>query len=151
MKMSRAAYYAGDPRGGAEEARKATVIEATLAASDHSRGQTFRLARSYSNYGQMLFVSGDTVESMRQQQKAIAILEELDATGWNHADVQGRLSVAYGYLASVLRLGKPVAGIVPNFSAALALQRKVLALDQSFATAAQCPTPAFSDRCSSIP
>jgi tetratricopeptide (TPR) repeat protein len=140
MKMSRAAYYAGDPQGGAEEARKATVIEETLAASGDSPGQTFRLARSYSNHGQMLFVSGHTVESMQQQQKAITILEELDASGWNHAEVQTRLAVAYGYLASVLRLGKPVAGVVPNFSAALAMQRKVLALDESFATAAKSDT-----------
>ena len=62
MKMSRAAYYAGDPQGGAGEAQKATVIEETLAASDPGRDQTFRLARSYSNYGQMLFVSGHTVD-----------------------------------------------------------------------------------------
>ena len=140
MKISRAAFYAGDPQAGAEEARKATVIEEKLAASDHRPQQTFRLARSRSNYGQMLFVSGHTLESMEQQQKAVATLEELDASGWNHAEVQGRLAVAYGYLALVLRLGKPVAGVVPNLKAALAMQRKALALDESFAAAAASDT-----------
>jgi tetratricopeptide (TPR) repeat protein len=140
MKMSRANWYAGETHAGAEEARKATVIEETLAASDHGPDQTFRLARSHSNYGVLLFVSSQTVESMQQQQTAIAILEKLDASGWNHAEVQGRLAVAYGNLAMVLRLGTPVAGVVPNFSAALDLQRKALALDESFAEAAVSDT-----------
>ncbi len=140
MKISRAAFYAGDPQTGAEAARKATVIEETMAASDHSPQQTFRLARSRSNYGQMLFVSGHTLESMEQQKKAVETLEALDASGWNHAEVQGRLAVSYGYLALVLRLGKPVAGVVPNFAAALVMQRKALALDESFAAAATSDT-----------
>jgi tetratricopeptide (TPR) repeat protein len=88
----------------------------------------------------MLFVSGQTLESMEQQQKAVATLEALDASGWNHAEIQGRLAVAYGYLALVLRLGKPVAGVVPNFQAALVMQRKALALDESFAAAAAADT-----------
>jgi tetratricopeptide (TPR) repeat protein len=140
QKMSRASFYAGDPRGGAAEAGNASRIEEALAATDHTSAQTFRLARSYSNYGQMLFVSGLTLESVQQQRKAVAILEELNASGWNHSEVQARLAVAYGYLASVLRLGKPVAGMVPNFSGALDLQRKALALDESFATAATSDT-----------
>jgi tetratricopeptide (TPR) repeat protein len=140
QKMSRASFYAGDPQTGAAEAGNASRIEEKLAASDHTPEQTLRLARSYSNYGQMLFVSGHTLESMRQQQKAVAIFEELSASGWNHSDVQGRLAVAYGYLALVLRLGNPVAGVVPNFGAALEWQRKALALDESFATAATSDT-----------
>ena len=140
MKMSRAAFYAGDPHGGTEEARKALAIEERLTSLDDSRAQTFRLARSHSNYGQMLFVSGHTVESMEHQHKAIGMLEEMSRSGWNHADVENRLAVAYGYLASVLRLGKPVAGVVPNFKAALDMQRKALALDESFATAAVSDT-----------
>ena len=140
MKISRAAFYAGDPQAGADEARKALAIEETLTASDHSPGQTFRLARSRSNYGHMLFVSGHTLESMEQQQKAIAMLEGLDASGWNHAEVQGRLAVSYGYLALVLRAGQPVAGVVPNARAALGMQRKALALDESFAAAAASDT-----------
>ena len=140
MKMSRAAFYAGDPHGGTEEARKALAIEERLTSLDDSRAQAFRLARSHSNYGQMLFVSGHTVESMEHQQKAIGMLEEMSRSGWNHADVENRLAVAYGYLASVLRLGKPVAGVVPNFKAALDMQRKALALDESFATAAVSDT-----------
>jgi tetratricopeptide (TPR) repeat protein len=140
MKMSRAAYYAGDPQGGADEARKATVIEEQLAAADSSPTQAFRLARSYSNYGQMLFVSGQTLDSIKQQQQAIAMLEALQAAGSNQPDLAGRLSVAYGYLASVLRLGKPVVGVVPDLKGALALQRKALALDESFASAAASDT-----------
>jgi tetratricopeptide (TPR) repeat protein len=77
---------------------------------------------------------------MEQQQKAVATLEALDASGWNHAEVQGRLAVSYGYLALVLRLGQPVAGVVPDFKAALAMQRKALVLDESFAAAAASDT-----------
>jgi tetratricopeptide (TPR) repeat protein/predicted Ser/Thr protein kinase len=140
MKISRASFYAGDPHAGAEEARHALAIEEKLATVDPGNAQTFRLARSHSNYGQMLFVSGHTVDSMQQQQKAVAMLETLNASGWNQREVQNRLAVAYGYFASVLRLGKPVAGIVPNFKAALDMQRKALALDELFATAATADT-----------
>jgi non-specific serine/threonine protein kinase/serine/threonine-protein kinase len=140
MKMSRAWFHIGDPRRGAEEARKSTVIEETLAAVDHTPSQRFRLARSYGNHGFMLYVSGRTVDSLERLREAVAILEELNAASSAGAEIQGRLAVTYDALASVLRLGKPVAGLVPDLKAALDMQRKANALEAALAATAASDT-----------
>jgi tetratricopeptide (TPR) repeat protein len=140
QRMSRARFAAGDPRGGAEEARTASRIEQALATSDHAPGQAFRLARSDANYGYMLFVADRTVDSLEELRKAVTEMERLNASGWNHAEVQARLAATYSYLALVLWRGRPVAGVVPDLEAALEVQRKVVALDEPFAAVAASDT-----------
>ena len=140
MKMSRAWFHTGDPHRGAEEARKSTAIEEVLAVTDPTPRQTLRLARSYGNHGYMLYVSGRTVESLDRLRQAVTILERLNAEGAPSAEIRGRLAVTYGYLAQALRLGKPVAGVVPDLTAALEIQRKAVALESALAAGAAADT-----------
>jgi tRNA A-37 threonylcarbamoyl transferase component Bud32/tetratricopeptide (TPR) repeat protein len=140
QRMSRARFAAGDPRGGAEDARKASRIEEALATSDHSPGQDFRLARSDANYGYLLFVADRTADSLEELRRAATEMERLNASGWNHSEVQVRLAATYSYLSLVLRRGRAVAGVVPDLTAALEAQRKAVALDEPFATMAPADT-----------
>jgi tetratricopeptide (TPR) repeat protein len=136
QRISRALFWAGEPRRGEEEARKAAVIEEGLSASDHGPVQAFRLARSYGNHGFLLHVSGRTVDSLKTLREGVAILERLSAADPANAEVKGRLAVTYGYLAAALWEGRPVPGVVPDFKAALEVQRKVAAIDGPLAAAA---------------
>jgi tetratricopeptide (TPR) repeat protein len=88
----------------------------------------------------MLYVSGRTVDSLERLREAVAILEELNAASSAGAEIQGRLAVTYDALASVLRLGKPVAGLVPDLKAALDMQRKANALEAALAATAASDT-----------
>jgi len=81
-----------------------------------------------------------TADSLEKLREAVTTLERLNASGWNNSEVRTRLSVTYGYLALVLRLGTPVAGVVPDLKAAVEMQRKAIALDESLATAAPADT-----------
>jgi len=139
QRMSRALLSVGEPSAGIDEALKATRIEERLAAVDQTPAQIFRLARSEANYGYVLYFNGRSLASIEQLQKAVARLEPLDASGWNHLEVRGRLAVAYSYLALVYRDGKPAVG-VPDLKVALEMQRKTVALDAPLAATAATDT-----------
>jgi non-specific serine/threonine protein kinase/serine/threonine-protein kinase len=131
QRLSRALYASGDPQAGAEQARKATVIEEKLSARDRSSAQQFRLARAHANHGYLLFVSGRTVESLARLREAASLLERLCAAEPASTEMKARLAVTYGYLAGALWQGKPVAGLVPDLEAAVGMQRKAIAIDVS--------------------
>jgi eukaryotic-like serine/threonine-protein kinase len=139
QRMSRALLSVGEPGAGMDEALKATRIEERLAAVDQTQAQIFRLARSEANFGYVLYFNGRSLASIEQLQKAIARLGPLDASGWNHLEVRGRLAVAYSYLALVYRAGRPATG-VPDLKLALEMQRKTVALDAPLAEAAATNT-----------
>jgi tetratricopeptide (TPR) repeat protein len=140
QKLAKAVDLTGDTRGGTEEARKAVVIEEHLAASDRSPAQVLRLARSYVNHGYLLHVGDETLASLDRLRKGAALLEGLNASGWNPAEVRPILATTYGYLASALWLGRPVAGVVPDLKAAFEMQSKAVALNASMAAAAASDT-----------
>jgi len=135
LKLAYVLFYTGDPRAAVEEARKSSVIEEMLAATDKTSAQSFRLGTSYTTHGYLLGANGRTVDSLDRLRKAIALLEPLEASGWKREEVQVQLALAYGYLAEVLGSGAPVAGLVPDLQASLEHHRKALALDESRARA----------------
>src|SRR4029450_7470663 len=101
LKMAYALLYVGDPRAGIEEARKASVIEEDLTASDRTPAQALRLGTSYASLGYLLGANARTAESLERLRKALATLEPLQASGGNTHDVQLELALAYGYIAEV--------------------------------------------------
>jgi non-specific serine/threonine protein kinase/serine/threonine-protein kinase len=131
QKMSRACDITGDNRGGTEEARKATLIEERLSASDRGPAQMFRLGWSYVNHGYLLYVGDETLDSLDRLRKGIDLLEKLNESRWNEKEVQPSLARAYAYQASVLWHGRPVPGRVPDLAGALEAQRRVVALNES--------------------
>lgn len=135
LKLAHVLFYTGDAGAGVEEARKSSVIEEMLAATDKTPPQSFRLGTSYTMDGYLLGASGRTVECLDRLRKAIALLELLEASGWNREQVQVQLALAYSYLAEVLDQGTPVPGLVPDLHASLEYFRKALALDESLARA----------------
>jgi tetratricopeptide (TPR) repeat protein len=135
LKLADVLLYTGDPRAGVEEARKSSVIEEALAATDKTPEQSFRLGTSYTTHGYLLCANSRTVESLDRLRKAIALLEPLEASGWNRGQVRLQLALAYGYLAEVLGSCAPVAGLVPDLQASLEHYRKAVALEESLARA----------------
>ncbi len=140
QRLSRILFTAGDPPRAASAAEYSARIETALSSTDASADQAFRLARSVANHGYVLYVADRTVDSLAELHRAIAILERLDASGWNHAEVHNRLAVTYTYLALALRRGRPVTGVVPDLAASLAAQEKAVAIDRDFAASAHGDT-----------
>ena len=135
LKLAHVLLYTGAPGAGVEEARKSSVIEEMLAATEKTPPQSFRLGTSYTMHGYLLGAGGRTVESLDRLRKAIALLELLEASGWKREQVQLQLALAYSYLAEILDQGAPVPGLVPDLHASLEGFRKALALDESLARA----------------
>ena len=135
LKLGHVLYYTGDAGASVEEARKSSVIEEMLAATDKTPSQSLRLGTSYTLDGYLLGAGGRTVESLDRLRKAIALLELLEASGWKREQVQVQLALAYSYLAEILDQGTPVPGLVPDLHAALQYFRKALALDEALAGA----------------
>ncbi|MFI5005932.1 MAG: protein kinase [Solirubrobacterales bacterium] len=135
LKLAQVLFYTGDAGGGVDEARKSSVIEESLAATDKTPPQSLRLGTSYTMDGYLLGAGGRTVESLDRLRKAIALLELLEASDWKREQVQVQLALAYSYLAEILDQGTPVPGLVPDLHASLEYFRKALALDESLARA----------------
>ena len=107
MKLANVLLYTGDPRGGMEEAAKSSAIEEALAAVDKAPDQSFRLATSYTTHGYLLGASGRVVDSLDRLRRAIALLEPLEAAGWQRDRVRLQLAQAYQCLGDVLGNGGP--------------------------------------------
>jgi non-specific serine/threonine protein kinase/serine/threonine-protein kinase len=139
MKLANVLLYTGDPRRGVEEAAKSSAIEEALAAVDKAQDQSFRLATSYTTHGYLLGASGRVVDGLDRLRKAIALLEPLEAAGWERDRVRLQLAQAYQCLGDVLGNGGP--GLAPDLQASLTMRRKSLALDEALARADASNTP----------
>ena len=132
-KMARVMHLAGDLPGGLEEARKASRIEEALVKSDPTPPAALRLAASYTVEGYLLGASKLTRESVDRFRRAIAILEPLQSS--DGLDFRVQLARTYTDFGTLLCLGAPVAGLVPDPKACLEMYQRANAIEEPLAQA----------------
>ncbi len=132
-KMARVLHLAGDLPAGLEEARKASRIEEALVAADATPAAALRLATSYTVEGYLLGASKLTRESVDRFRQATVILEPLQSTAG--VEFQMQLARTYTDFGTVLCLGAPVAGLVPDPKVCLEMFQRANAIEEPLARA----------------
>ena len=126
-------WFIGELQTAVDEGRRAVALDSAEFAASPSNEQRVNLAISHDYLAYALGHQGESLECLEHLRRAetllqpIATLTEPEAFDW--------LSTVYGHMGDLFAGGQPVAGLIPDLPAAVAMYRKELAINQELAKA----------------
>ena len=132
-KLTSVLWFAGDHAAALTESQRAVTLDQAELAAAPSNEQRINLATSLDYLAYSLGVNGRSTESLDYLRKAEAILTPLATPA--SPEAQDMLSTVYGHIGDLLSSGAPVPGVTPDMSAAVAMYRKELAINEALARA----------------